>query len=151
MEPLSALSLAGNVIQLVDFGLRIVSKGNQIYHSGEGVLSEDHDLEVVTNDLLVICTRLHRSVRTQGWQTPPSEEDQALEELCRISNELATKLLERLNMAKAQGRFRRWKSIRQALKSVWSKRDVDDMARRLEMLRNGVNSRILVSLRYVTW
>jgi len=147
MEPLSALNLASSIIQLVDFGLRVISKGNQIYHSGDGVLSENHDLEVVTNDLLVLQTRLQCSLRPQGWHAPLSDEDQALDQLSRTSNELATKLLERLNMAKAQGRFRRWKSFRQALKSVWSKKEVDDMARRLEMLRNALNSRMLMSMR----
>lgn len=148
MDPFSAFSLAGTIIQVVDFGLRILSKGNQIYHSGDGVLSENQDLEIVANDFLVLCTKLQCSSPPRPSQ---AEEDQALQQLSRTANELAAKLLQRLNMAKAQGRFRRWKSFRQALKSVWSKRDVDDMARRLETLRSAVNSRILISLRYAAW
>ena len=61
----------------------------------------------------------------------------------------AEKLLKKLNMAKAQGRFRRWKSLRQALKSVWSKAEVEEMARILHGFRSELQLRIMISLRYV--
>lgn len=55
--------------------------------------------------------------------------------LLESSNELARKHLERLNVAEALGRFRRWKSLRQVIKRASSKREVDDMADRLSMYR----------------
>lgn len=58
-----------------------------------------------------------------------------LVKLLESSNELARKHLERLNVAKALGRFHRWKSLRQVIKRASSKREVDDTADRLSMYR----------------
>jgi hypothetical protein len=70
-----------------------------------------------------------------------------LKDLGEAAKALASKLLERLNMAKAQGRFRRWKSLRQALKSVWYKKDIDEMAGRLARMQEQLQTRVLVSLK----
>lgn len=58
MEPVATLSVISNVLQLVDFGARVLSKGNRTYHSEIGRLSEDEDLELVTSDLLMILSKL---------------------------------------------------------------------------------------------
>ena len=58
MEALSAVSLASNIVQFLEFGLRVLSKGNKIYRSVDGALEENLDLEVVTYDLVVIQTKL---------------------------------------------------------------------------------------------
>src|SRR5579871_6769347 len=123
MDPLSVLSVASNIVQFVDFGLRVVSKGNQIYRSVDGRLAENLDLEIVTSDLLLLQHKLQRCIPVSSGTSPVSEDTQALQSLCQSCTTTAERLLERLNMAKAQGRFRRWKSLRQALKSVWSKAD----------------------------
>ncbi|KAL8830632.1 MAG: hypothetical protein Q9170_005650 [Blastenia crenularia] len=128
MDPLSGISLAGAILQFVDFGLRTVSKGMQIYRSVDGALTENLDLEAVTNDLLVIQAKLQCSPPPSDMPSMPSKDAQAFESLSATAAKAAEKLLERLNMVKAQGRFRAWKSLRQALKSVWSKRDIEEMA-----------------------
>lgn len=78
---------------------------------------------------------------------PLSKNDQALAGLGATSKQVARTLLEQLNKAKAQGRFRRWKSLRQALKSVTSKSEVDDLAKRLVILRDQFNLRILIGFK----
>ena len=52
MDPLTALSIAGSVVQFVDFAITVVSKGNRIYRSGGGLSEKHHDLEIVCKDLL---------------------------------------------------------------------------------------------------
>lgn len=148
MDPLSAVSLAGNIIQFVDFGIRVVSKGYQIYKSNNGALAEDRELEVVINDLLVLQAKIQCSVKPAKSEGEMPELNKSLEDLSTESSELAGMLLKRLNMAKAQGKRRIWKSLRQALKSVWSKREVDDMAKRLLVMKEQLQMRILVALRY---
>ena len=46
LDPLSALGLASNVIQLVDFASRLVKKGTEIHLRGETV--DNARLEAVT-------------------------------------------------------------------------------------------------------
>jgi hypothetical protein len=147
MDPFTALGIASSVVQFVDFSINVVSKGNKIYHSGDGSLAENHDLEAVANDLLLLQTKLQQSVRPASSETQLAEDDRALEDLGEAAKALASKLLERLNMAKAQGRFRRWKSLRQALKSVWYKKDIDEMAGRVARMQEQLQTRVLVSLK----
>lgn len=147
MDPITALGVAGSIVQLVDFGIKVVSKGNKIYYSGDGSTAENHDLENVANDLVLIQNRLRQSLYPLGVYGPLSEDEQALGDIGAVSSQVAEALLEQLNKAKAQGRFRRWKSLRQAVKSVSSKSQVEDLARRLVMLRDQFNLRILVRLK----
>ena len=149
MEALSALSLASNIVQFLDFGLRVLSKGNQIYRSVDGALEENLDLEVVTNDLLLMQTKLKRTLIAPGHTQLGSNDVKAFNNLSQSCARVAEKLLERLTMVKAQGRFRRWKSLRQALKIVWSKKDIENMKDTLQSFRSEMQIHLLVSLRCV--
>jgi hypothetical protein len=147
MEALAAVSIAGNIVQFVEFGLRVLCKTREIYRSTDDCLAENQDLEIVTNDLVILQRKLQASRNSTNNPDSMPEHDKDLESLNHACAELAGNLLEKLNMAKAQGRFRRWKSLRQAVKSVWSKSEVDAMARRLESFRSQLQMRILISLK----
>lgn len=150
MDPITILGVAGNIIQFVDFALKVVSKGNQLHESIDGALPENSDLELVTSDLLVLQTKLQKSLPDTSKGLVLDEDDQSIRKLLAASNEVASALLKRLNAVKAQGRFRRWKSLRQAVKSVCSKREVDELKQRLSGFRDELQTRILVSLRQVS-
>jgi hypothetical protein len=147
MEAFAAVSLASSVVQFVDFALNVVSKGRHIYHAGDGTISDNHDLEIVANDLLLLQTRLDEATSSSGSAASNKAEDHGMKDLLAVAQNSAKDLLLRLNMAKVQGRFRRWKSLRQALKSVWSKKEVDSMFQRLELLKQQLQLRIIVTLR----
>lgn len=61
MEVLSAISLASNIVQFLEFSLQVLSKGNKIHRSVDGTLEENLDLEIVTSDLLVMQTKLQNN------------------------------------------------------------------------------------------
>lgn len=58
MDPmtLAAIGLAGNIVQFIDFGCRVLSKAHEIRQ--EGVVVENRHLQVVTADLLHHTTTL---------------------------------------------------------------------------------------------
>ena len=147
MEALSALSLASNIVQFLEFGLRVLSKGNKIYRSIDGALDENLDLEIVTNDLLVMQTKLKRTPLASNNMQLTSDDVEAFNAMSESCAGVAEKLLERLNMVKVQGRFRRWNSLRQALKVVWSKKDIENMKNTLQSFRSEMQIHLLVSLR----
>ena len=147
MEPVTALGVAASIVNIVDFAIEVVSKGNKIYHSGDGSLSENHDLEVITNDMLLLQNKLQTSSSELIQGKNLNEDDKALRDLSTAANDIADQLLAGLNKVKVQGRFRRWKSLRQAVKSVWSKREVDEMANRLAKIKHQIQMRLMVSLR----
>lgn len=149
MDPVTAIGVAGSIVQFVDFGIRVVSKGYKLCRSVEGCLPEDLDLEVVTSDLLVLQTKLVDAQPGANVTYKELEEFRSFEPLIKRSSDLAEQLLTKLNAAKAQGRFRKWNSLRQAVKSVWSKKEVDDMAERLQSFKSELQLKLLVSLRQV--
>jgi hypothetical protein len=128
-----------------DFGSKIVSKGYHLSESATGALSENEQLRSVIIDLNALNTRLQ-----QGQKLRYSTKDEkALEDLSVQCSAIADELLFKLNKLKvAEGaRFRKWKSFRQALKSVWNKEDLDKMAATLSEYRRQLGLHILVSLR----
>ncbi|KAI9679715.1 MAG: hypothetical protein M1822_007321 [Bathelium mastoideum] len=150
MEAIAALGIASNIIQFVDFSLKVVSKGNHIYRSNDGSLAEHNDLELVTNDLLILQKGIEQSLTAPSLNDSDEDGDKkAMKALLLASDKSAKNLLQRLNMVKAQGRFRRWKSLRQALKSIWSKKEIEELSSRLSMFRDELQTRTIISLEYV--
>jgi len=148
MEPVSAIGLAGNILQFVEFGIRVVSKGYKIYRSVDGCLVENLDLEIVTSDLVLLQKKIQTS-KPHIIVNEVEDDDQNLRALTQRCSDLADELLEKLNKAKAQGRFRKWKSLRQAIKSVWSKKDVDEMANRLQSFKSEIQLHLMISMKFV--
>jgi hypothetical protein len=155
MDPLTALSVAGNIIQFVDFGSKLVSKTRQIYKSKDGRLSDKVLTEDLAIDLDLISQNLRESLRenrlfnAQG-QVEFSEDDEALDELCRRCNEIAAKLIAHLDKLKVEGssRHRNWESFKKALRASWSHEELDLLVAQLNEVRSEIELRVLVSFRY---
>ncbi|XMA20696.1 hypothetical protein WAI453_013487 [Rhynchosporium graminicola] len=166
MDPLTALSLASNVIQLIDFSSRIVSNCRGIYKSVDGALPEHQELELVTEDVL----RLSKKLRNQRSEKPGTfglepgksrrefsdehsrtlEQEiahKALSDMCiSVSEELLLRLAKHKFTGGSSGQ-RKWKSFREALETVWSKKDLDALASRLDQLKTEISLHILVTLK----
>jgi hypothetical protein len=134
MDPLSALSLAAALVQFVDFTSKIVSKGYHIYNTTDGAIPQNVALEFIVTDLQNLNARL----KHHGTLSCATKDEQALEDLSASCTILANELVDRLNKLKVAGdtKHRKWKSFRQALKTVWSKEELDAMANKLSEYRN---------------
>jgi len=61
MDPLTALSLAGNVVQFVDFGCQLLSHSRELYRSPRGSLAADDEIHLVTVDLRALILKLRNT------------------------------------------------------------------------------------------
>jgi hypothetical protein len=61
MDPLTAFSLAGTVIQFVDFGGKLISGGQGLYAKGH--LDIHCQIKAAVDDLLDYATKLQRTIR----------------------------------------------------------------------------------------
>ena len=147
MDPFTALGLASSVIQIVDLSCRLVSKGQKIYKSADGTSATNIDTETVARDLNLLNSQLQRSFDESNYTEPLSKEDQSLVDLCWKCSDLANELQAKLNRLKATGKNRKWKSARQALKSVSGKDGIEELAHRLALYRDEINLNITISLR----
>jgi hypothetical protein len=125
MAALDALSLAATIVQFDDFASKLVSKGHHVYRSVDGALPHKFEMEAVATDLSHLTVRL-RSRQSLGNPYALTEDERALEALAEKCNEIATTVLGRLDKLKIkkEERHRGWKSVRQALKSVWNKKEL---------------------------
>ena len=140
MEALAALSLAGNILQFVDFGQKLVSRASEFYGSATSGLGVNAELEILTNDLSKLCASLvnSREVPCPYDTVGDSKEERDLRPLASSCQELASEFSALLQKLKRQSRGSAWASIRQALRSVWNDRIVKEYVRRLESYRSQV-------------
>ena len=141
MEVLAAIGLAGNIIQFVDFGGKLISKTVEIHKFGTSALAENINIETTTNDLALLSTKLCDSANSTG--------DTALRGLCQSCNTVATELLTVLDSVKVHRGQNKWKSFREALRCVWSKEDIALLEQRLARFRDELNLSIAIDLRSV--
>jgi hypothetical protein len=156
IDPLSALSIAGNVIQFVDFTSKLISKGSQYYKSIDGALLEHTELSAVAQSLqrlnrgLGASMRLEQSMLTVRPDLPPQKYNLAEQGLWDANNEcykLAEEFSRALEDLQVSGKHRRWESFRQAFKTVWSEEKVESLYKRLSNAREQLMIHLLVHMR----
>jgi hypothetical protein len=157
LDPLTALSVAGTIVQFVDFSYKVITGSVQLYKSGNGVLKTNEVLDLVTSDLLKLTTKLHRLDDIQGSQ---SDDEKALIDLCTSSNDIADEILSKLKTLKSQSlgkdikgrvllRHKTWATFRGAIKSAWKEEELSKLNQRLSGLKQSLELRVLVGIWYL--
>jgi hypothetical protein len=62
MDHLTALSVAGNIIQFVDFSCKLISSSYKLYESASGVLVENLELEAIAESVLELNIKVKDSL-----------------------------------------------------------------------------------------
>jgi len=140
MEALVAIGLVGNIIQFVDFSGKLITKSIELYHSYDGALAENVDIETATKHLTVLVKKLKDDAIITG--------DGALQNLSLACQKAAIDLLVALDKVKVKNRQQKWESIRKALRSVWSNEEIRELEQRLAKFKEELNLHVVVQLRY---
>jgi hypothetical protein len=150
LEPLIALGAVANVTQFIGLAIKIFAKSRRIYHSADGSLVEYDDLERVTGDVSTLSRKLQESLAMTATSNSLTVDEEALCNLCKGCVDVSQELATALENLKSQGKPGRFRSFRQALKSIWSKDYIENLERRMKTYREELNLRIVVGLRFVT-
>lgn len=147
LDPLTALGLAGNIVQFVDFTIRLLEDAQKIQKSAHGTLQENLDVETVAKTIRT----LQKKLRLQGGHSmiDDGKAENSLEQLCSGCDETAEELLEVLGKLKIQGNKSPWKSMRHAIKSIKGKAVVEEICGRLKRFQDALELTIIVDLRCV--
>jgi hypothetical protein len=147
MDPLSALGVAASVVQFIQFGSSLVSKSHELYTHGG--LQSNIDCEEAVQRLIGLTKNVKTSLSDIEGLGRLSENSKVLKTICERCASLADCLLVRLNALRIDDKqkHRKWKSFRQAMKSICSKCVVDSLARKLAECRDEVNSHLLLSIK----
>ena len=140
---LSAIGLAGNVAQFVEFALKIVAKGNEAYKDINGVSDENSNIDKVTRELCTTSRKLSDSLS----EYHDGSDDTGLITIAQSCENIAGDLINRLEKFKVKpGRFRRLRSLGQAIKAEWKKDEVKRLEATLKKYQRQLDTRIIVSL-----
>ena len=152
MDPLTVISLAGNVIQFVEFGTRLLGRAEQLYTSSAGTIAVHDELELVTTDLRALVTRLRDSSPKLASDLESSREEESswrsLQQICDQAANVADELISKLGGLKLkEGRFQKLRCLHEAVKSLWSEKEIKALSERLSGFRDALKTRVLFSIR----
>jgi hypothetical protein len=135
MDSLTALSIAGTIVDFVDFALKILTTGHQLYKSSSGSIPAHEELKLVGRDLSVLATKLDFPARTGNVH-----DDTVLEDLCAKCESIAQELIEHLKKLRRQEKKGPMKSFRLSLKVTWDQKDLDSLIQKLQLLQRSLES-----------
>jgi hypothetical protein len=151
MEAIAATSLAGTIVQLVDFGCKVTSNSFQIYRSADGTAVSETELKKVAEDMKRLLTNIDDQFKQRkdekGIKPPLSEDELAEQRLAKECVVVIQELSTALEKVLRSGKLSKWRSFRQALLSVWHKEQIDGIETRLCRFREQLTFRLLLSLR----
>ncbi|KAK6595017.1 hypothetical protein H4I96_10748 [Botrytis cinerea] len=163
MDPLTALSIAGNIMQFLDFSCKLISGVQEIYQNGR--LDVHTETQKVVEDLSKFSSEMSISIQSDGTTRALTQNEIQLEELCSDCSSLAGELVKRLKTFQLSDDFNEtvtkkkknglhvfkeaktvWLSVSQVIKSTLSSTELKEMERKLQNLRDAINVRMLGSL-----
>lgn len=149
MDPLTAVSLAANIIQFVDFTSKLVFSARSIWQSTTGSRAEDDELDLVAQSI----TRLHENVvileRIPLASAKLTRREKSLLPLQQACVSLGNDLISTLDKLRVSEPRKKWKSVRVALVSVWKEEKVKQMEARLMKLQRQIDSHLISDIQYV--
>jgi hypothetical protein len=151
MDPLSALSLVGNIVQFVDFGSGLFSDARALYKSSTGTLEVNLQLELMTSDLRAFVVKLQQQPPSNFFGPLTQEDiknDKEFANLCEQAGNVAEELISHLDSLKCDGRKHRvWKSLQLAVRSAWKQDQVEALKKRLSAFKEALQNRLILSIR----
>ncbi|CZR63095.1 uncharacterized protein PAC_12992 [Phialocephala subalpina] len=156
MDPLSALSVAGTIIQFVDFGTKLLTSSVQLYKSSRGSLKAHEELELIVADLQSVIVKLrgtdtlvagHTVEEASSLVREDDDQQQSFMKICDEATRIADELLMRLNALRVKdGKNRVWQCLKTAVREAWTKSEIDSLMERLLLLKRSLDSGSVLSL-----
>jgi hypothetical protein len=114
-----------------------------------GASDVNRQLEFIASEILKLTTKVSRPLQLEGAPEGPTEDEQALVDLCHECSLVSKDLLNRLEglRVKKDGKLRNWQSLQKAIEAAWAKDEVDLLVTRLSGFKEMINMRILIGLR----
>lgn len=146
MDPMSAIAIAGIVVQFVDFGAKLVKEASALYEDGESSIRKKAAAN--TGDLQDFIARFDDSLNEEAQEKELSEDEKALQTLCHNCRDLAQSLSAKLGTLNVKESHRVWKSLGTALSNVWSKKEIQKMEEDLGKYRQAIDTRMISLTRW---
>jgi hypothetical protein len=140
MEPFSALGLACNIVQFVDFSCKLFSSASDIYRSASGATQAVNDATAIARTIHDLSSRLvaqHTTTDADSSQLSRGPMSALLNQLASECRNTSTELLTALNGLRARPDSK-WSSFKAALTTVMKADQIDKLEDRLEQYRRQI-------------
>ena len=149
LEPLSAFSVACNVLQMIELGVKVLSKAADYRKADTGLLAEQKDLRDVLQSLNNLNTDLLASIPEQTASKQHNvEETRLLDANCQCLR-LSKEFINFLDHLKLRDRYAVLDSLRMSIKTMWQRDKMDAMEKSLSQARDNLNVAFLVYMKFV--
>lgn len=132
MDPFTAIGLAGNLVQFVDFAWKLVTETRDIAISMSGSSGNTRLLTTIVADFESSNAAIE-SIAT---------DDEGLKNIIKQCRAVSERLLKGLERLKLEPRRSQWASFTVALKGVWMKKDIEELFESISRLRQRVLERL---------
>ena len=143
MEPYTALGLAGNILQFIEFTCKLLVQVDEIRQVGNS--ASVIELFNVTRDFDLLAHKLEVTTNT-SQPSCLSQDDQAILDMSRDCARIATQLSSKLTKITGRAGQSIRRTVRQALRTIWSEGEIQDLTKRLGMYRDQLQFRMIVMM-----
>jgi hypothetical protein len=148
LDPLSAFSVACNLLQVLDFGLKALTKAIDYRQASDGALPEHRDLGDVLNTLKSLNIDLQSSMVECGKTNPLSKAQARLEEANNKCLLVSTDFIDLLDRLKVKNQSALLECLRMGFKTLWYKDEMNRIKSTLSQVRDNLNIALLIYIRY---
>ena len=149
LDPLSAFSVACNVLHVIELGVKVLSRAMDYREAETGVLTEQKGLRDVSQTLNSLNTDLQASLSQQTASKQHTVEEAHLLEANNQCLRLSKELIEFLDRLKLKDKHAAFNSLRLSIKTLWYKDKMDALEKSLSSARDNLNVAFLVYMKYV--
>ncbi|KAI0457925.1 hypothetical protein F5B21DRAFT_462220 [Xylaria acuta] len=146
MDPLSALGIAGNAIQIIDFGVRFFIQFKECYQNAEGDIEELANLRSEAKTMQSLNTALTATLQAER---PDADSASLAKEILPICTECESVVLDlgaeldRVSRGIKPGGMA---AVRTVLRATWRRKNLSKLHTRLERLRGMLTTAIVVNI-----
>lgn len=148
MEALAAISLAGNILQFIDFSRELVQDAAQYHRSRSGMLPKHIRIEQSLQDLELLMLQLRDGGKIAPEKQRSSLVDEAIRnqvmESLRVGGEIRRSLDK---MKLEEGKRSIFHSTRKAFRSIWTESYVAGLEDNLKTIQQGLNFSLSIEQR----
>lgn len=147
-EAVAALSVAANLLQVTDYGIRFVNTAWNIWRSGPDSVEALATLQTLSQNLKIVSAQLH-----EVQSSPPTDHlassDKGIFEAAGQCNVIAQEVLDHLDKITLPETTvtRKRDAARASFKLLWKNDDIKTLQTRFEGIRNQLTLHLAASIR----
>lgn len=147
LDPFTALGLASNICQLIEFSRKLLSGTYEGYKSRDGSLIRRVQLQAAAVTIEHLTADIKSSLENDVKDRYPLLSENKMVEICDETTKLTSGLLGTLRKIAVNSGNRKWKTVREALNMTWNEDKINYTMNALDRLRGDLNTFILILLR----